>query len=156
MWRAWCEEPTHWKRAWCWERLKAGGEGATEDEMVGWHHWLNGHEFKQTPGAGEGRGSLVCCSPQGGKESDMTKRLNDNNKGSCHFFSSSDNGHLWSLSWGILKWPENKDLPSRDLLSPLREITDPCMAVSLAKVPPKLVLALLCWKNLQWNIHEAC
>ena len=42
----WCEELTHWKRPWCWERLKAGGEGMTEDEMVGWHHWLHGHEFE--------------------------------------------------------------------------------------------------------------
>ena len=42
------KEPTHWKSPWCWERLKAGGEGATEDEMVGWHHWLNGHEFEKT------------------------------------------------------------------------------------------------------------
>ena len=38
----------HWKRPWCWERWKAGGERATEDEMVGWHHQLNGHEFEQT------------------------------------------------------------------------------------------------------------
>ena len=36
----------HWKRPWCWERLKAGSEGTTEDEMVGWHHWLDGHEFE--------------------------------------------------------------------------------------------------------------
>ena len=42
----------------------------TEDKMVGWHHWLNGNEFKQTPGDGEGPGSLVCCSPWGYKESD--------------------------------------------------------------------------------------
>ena len=46
-----------------WEKLKAGGEGATEEEMVGWHHRLNGHEFEQAPGDGEGQGSLVCCSP---------------------------------------------------------------------------------------------
>ena len=47
----------------CWERLKAGGGGMTEDdEMGGWHHQLNGHEFEQTPGYGEGQGSLVCCS----------------------------------------------------------------------------------------------
>ena len=39
----------------------------TEDEMVGWHHRLNGHEFDQTPGDSEGQGSLVCCSPQGHK-----------------------------------------------------------------------------------------
>ena len=41
----WCEELTHWKRPWCWERLKAGGEWKTENQMVGWHFWINGHEF---------------------------------------------------------------------------------------------------------------
>ena len=48
----------------------------TEDEMVGWHHRLNGHEFEQAQGVGDGHGSLACCSPQGCKESDMTERLN--------------------------------------------------------------------------------
>ena len=43
----WWEELTHWKRPWCWERLKAGGKGTAEDEMAGWHHWLDGHEFEQ-------------------------------------------------------------------------------------------------------------
>ena len=43
-----------------------------EDEMDGWHHWLNGHESEQTPGDGEGQGSLVCCRPWGLKESDVT------------------------------------------------------------------------------------
>ena len=42
------------------------------DEMVGWHHWLNGHGFEQTPGNSEGPGSLACCSSRGHKESDMT------------------------------------------------------------------------------------
>ena len=45
--------------------------GMTEDEMVGWHHQLNGHEFEETPGDGEGQRSLVCCNPWGRKESDM-------------------------------------------------------------------------------------
>ena len=48
----------------------------TEDKMVEWHHQLNGHEFAQVPGDGEGQGSLVCYSPWGHKESDMTERLN--------------------------------------------------------------------------------
>ena len=47
-------------------------KGMTEDEMVGWHHQLNEHEFEQTPGDSEGQGSLACCSPWGHKESDMT------------------------------------------------------------------------------------
>ena len=44
-------------------------------EMVGWHHWLNGHEFEQALGAGDGQGSLACCSPWGCKKSDTTERL---------------------------------------------------------------------------------
>ena len=51
-------------------------KGATEDEMVGWHHQLNGQEFEQTLGDSEGQGSLVCCSPWGHKELDMTEQLN--------------------------------------------------------------------------------
>ena len=48
----------------------------TEDEMAGWHHQLNGHEFEQALGVGDGQGSLACCSPWGRKESDRTERLN--------------------------------------------------------------------------------
>ena len=48
----------------------------TEDEMVGWHHGLDGHEFEQAPGVGDGQGGLVCCSPWGHKELDMTDQLN--------------------------------------------------------------------------------
>ena len=56
----------------CWERLKAGEKEETEDEMVGWHHRLNGREFEQTQGDSEGQGSLACCSSRGHKESDTT------------------------------------------------------------------------------------
>ena len=48
-------------------------KGTTEDEMVGWHHQLNGHEFEQTPGDGEGQGNLACCTPWGSKELDRTE-----------------------------------------------------------------------------------
>ena len=51
----------------------------TEDEMVGWHHLFNGHEFEQTLGHSEGQGSLACYSPWGCQKSDMTQRLNNNN-----------------------------------------------------------------------------
>ena len=51
-------------------------KGTTEDEIVGWHHQLNRHEFEQTPGVGDGQGGLVCCNSWGCKESDMTERLN--------------------------------------------------------------------------------
>ena len=58
-----------WKRSWCRERLRAGGEGET-----GWHHQLNEHEFEQTAGD-RGQGSLVCCSPWCCKESDTTEQM---------------------------------------------------------------------------------
>ena len=51
----------------------------TEDEMVGWHHQLNGHEFDQTPGDSAGQGSLACCSVWVCKELDTTEQLNNNN-----------------------------------------------------------------------------
>ena len=51
-------------------------KGRTEDGMVGWHHWLNGHEFDQTPRVGDGQGILLCCSPRGRKELDTTEPLN--------------------------------------------------------------------------------
>ena len=51
-------------------------KGTTEDEMVGWHYWLDGHEFERAPGVGEGQGSLACCSLWGRKESDTTEWLN--------------------------------------------------------------------------------
>ena len=55
---------------WRWEKE------TTKDEMVGWHHWLNGHEFESTLGVGDGQGGLACSSTCGLKESDTTKRLN--------------------------------------------------------------------------------
>ena len=51
-------------------------KGTIEDEMVGWHHQLSGHEFEQVAGDGDGQGGLACCSPWGCKESDTTERLN--------------------------------------------------------------------------------
>ena len=51
-------------------------KGTTEDEMAGWHHWLNGHGFEWTPGVGDGQAGLACCNPWGHKELDTTERLN--------------------------------------------------------------------------------
>ena len=55
-------------------------KGTTEDEIVGWHHRFNGHEFEQTQGDSEGQGSLACCCPCGHRESDRTEWLNNNDK----------------------------------------------------------------------------
>ena len=51
-------------------------KGTTENEMAGWHHWLDGHEFELTLGVGDGQGGLACCDSWGGKESNMTEPLN--------------------------------------------------------------------------------
>ena len=87
LWREWCwswnsnilatscEELTHWKRPWCWEGLGQEEKG-TEDEMAGWHHRLDGHEFEWNPGVGVGQGGLVCCDSWGCKELDTTEQLN--------------------------------------------------------------------------------
>ena len=55
-------------------------KGTTEDEMVGWHHWLNGHEFEQAPWVGDGQGSLACCSPLGHRESGTTEQLKNSSE----------------------------------------------------------------------------
>ena len=57
-----------------------------EDQMVRWHHRLNGHEYEQTLGDSEGQGSLACCSPWGCKELDMTEQLNNYNKNDVFLF----------------------------------------------------------------------
>ena len=56
-----------------WDDWRQEQKGMTEDDMVGWHHRVNGHEFEQTPGDGEGQGSLACSSQWGCKESDTTE-----------------------------------------------------------------------------------
>ena len=76
----WPPDAKNWlKRPWCWEKLKARGEGddrGWDGWMVGWHHRLNGHKFEQIPGVGDGQGDLVCCSPWGRRELDTTEWLN--------------------------------------------------------------------------------
>ena len=63
------------EKTWSCKTLKAGREGDDRRWMVGWHHWVDGHEFKQTLGVGDGQGSLACYSPWGRKELDTTERL---------------------------------------------------------------------------------
>ena len=59
----------------CWEGLGQEEKGTTEDEMAGWHHRLDGHEFGQALGVGDGQGGLECCYSWGHKESDTTEQL---------------------------------------------------------------------------------
>ena len=75
---SWCKELTYVKRPWCWEHWGQEEKGMAENEMVGGHHWLSGHEFEQILGDSEGQGGLECCSPWGHEESDTTQQLNNN------------------------------------------------------------------------------
>ena len=80
------ETPVLWPphaKSWLFEKDSDAGrdmgqeeKGMTEDEMAGWHHWLDGHEFEWTPGVGDGQRDLVCCNSWGLKESDRTEQLN--------------------------------------------------------------------------------
>ena len=86
-------------------------KGVTEDELVGWHHWLNGHEFEQTLGDSEGQRSLACCSPWGCKESDTTEWLNWTGQlSTCGVYSMSWQRDLWTYFicrvWTLLASPE--------------------------------------------------
>ena len=65
-----------WKDADAGKDWRREEKGTTEDEMVGWHHGLNGHEFEEAPGVGDGQGSLACCSPWGRKDSNTTEKPN--------------------------------------------------------------------------------
>ena len=90
------KDPDAWKY-WAQEE-----KGTTEDEMLGWHHWLNGHEFGWTPGVGDGQGGLACCSSYGHKELDTTKWLNWTELKTvlchkCALHGSENESH-----WGIL------------------------------------------------------
>ena len=64
-------------------------KGTTEDEMVGWHHWPDGHEFEPALGVGDEWGSLACCSPWGHKESDMTEWLTNSSKNRTFYWNES-------------------------------------------------------------------
>ena len=79
--------------------------GTTEDEMVGWHHWLCAHESEYVPGVGDRQGSLACCSPWGHKEWDMTEQLN--------WIGWSQEKKLKGIDFQLLRvdWVDEKDTP---------------------------------------------
>ena len=93
-------------------------KGTTEDEMVGWHHWLNWHEFEEVLGDGEGQGSLVCYSSWGRKELDTTERLNN-----------TQSRHIWDWWGGRQSVVINIFLPSEGRIrswSPEQVYSPPC------------------------------
>ena len=117
----WCKEPTHWKRTQCWERLKAGEEGANR----GWDGWMASPTqwtwVWVNLGVGDGQGGLACCNPWGCKESDVTEQLNNINnvyKDGNSIFHHKRICRLWSLDWG-----QNPNPPTE---RPLSHMPGPC------------------------------
>ena len=80
-----CEELNHWKRSWCWERLKAKEKGVAEDKIIRQHHRPNECEFEETLEDSGGHRSLACCSPWGHKALDMNYWVNSNSSKSLTF-----------------------------------------------------------------------
>ena len=115
---------THWKRPWCWERLKAGGEdddmvemtGWDEDEMVGWHHLLKGLESEQVLGVDDGQGSLACCSPRCSESRSL--HLGSNGSWPTGFMWPSRNRSIWNYKTMFHQSLDlNKSHPSLGLYS---------------------------------------
>ena len=86
----------------------------TDDGMIEWHHQLDGHEFEQALGIGDGQGNLACCSPRGCKESDTTERLH------FHALEKEMTTHSSVLAWRIPGTGEPGGLPSMGSQSPTR------------------------------------
>ena len=83
-------------------------KGTTEDEMAGWHHWLDGREFEYTPGVGDGQGGLACCDSWGCKELDTTERLNWTEQDKCGGKETYPRRLQWIMNPGSLEgwlWP---------------------------------------------------
>ena len=107
---------TLWKRPWCWERLRAREEG-NDRGWDGWiDHRINGHEFEQILGDGEGQESLVCCSPWGHKELDTTEQLNypggsEVKASACSFLRPGFNPWVEKIPWRRKQQPTPVFLP---------------------------------------------
>ena len=116
----------------------------TEDEMVWWYHWVDGHEFEQAPGVGDGQGSLVCCSPWGYQQSDMTEWLNWQKDGKADWTLVDKQTVKWKImreSWVIAVLPEQSRVsqyPVSDKLSSIK------IRVKAVHVP---LLGLTPWGN---------
>ena len=163
----WCEELTHWKSSWCWERVKAGEEG----DNRGWDGWMASLTrwtwTEATPGAGDGREILACCSPWGHKESDTTKQLNWTDTVVLSLFSRVQLFvTLWTVAhqaplfmgfsrqeyWGGLSCPLPGNLP--DLWIESRSFMLPALAGSFFLRPPGKPNYTLIFPHFSYNSFQ--
>ena len=126
----WCEELAYWKRPWCWERLKAKGEGGSRVKQ---NHQLNGHEFEQTPRDGEGQGSLACCSQWGQK-----KIRHD-------WVTEPERPSLWSNSHNCTRLLENHCFDYMDFVSKVMPLLFSTLSRFVTAFLPKSKYLLISW-----------
>ena len=89
-------------------------KGMTEDEMAGWHHWLDGHEFGWTPGVGDGQGGLACCNSWGCKESDMAEWLNWTELTLLRYSEFRQNSRIFKKTYSFNIFVESWELGFQD------------------------------------------
>ena len=104
-------------------------EEATEDEMIGWHHQLSGHEFEEILGESEGQGSLVCCSPWGHKELDTTKQLNNHHKTDGFYIVVPDSEPQLASGLVFAKQLNNNNRLNQGWKSEIRTMRSLCFCV---------------------------
>ena len=143
--------------------------------MVGWHHWLDGHESEQTPGDGDGQGSLVCCSPWGHKESDMTQWMKSAKVRGWRLqgvkqhiqprspprrdltFGAGDTGETFSVapqhnSWRADGHHVEANVSSAHWASSSQVFTQTCACVVVSPPPPQVLSG--CWIHLPSTLVE--
>ena len=127
-------------------------KGTTEDEMAGWHHWLDGHESEWTPGVGDGQGGLACCDSWGLKESDMTERLKWSELTRWTFV-----GKVMSLLFNMLSrliitfLPRSKRLLIPWLQSPSAVILEPQKIKSVTVFTVPHLFTMKWWDQMPWS-----
>ena len=108
----WCEGLTHWKRPWCWERLRAGGEGDNRGWAIGWHHQLDGRGFGWTPGVVNWQGTW-CAAVHGVSKS-----------------------QTWLSDWTVLNWCQCLGFPGGSVVkNPPAKAADTCSNPGLVRSP---------------------
>ena len=118
---------------------------STEDEMVGWHHQLNEHDFEQALGVGDGQGSLMCCSPWDHKESDMTEQLN---------WTDEAYGDKWSSFTGknFLFYNLIFFLVQNTCSASLRNLVKPIVAFKYFGKEKPYLTCTKSWNSLSWTL----
>ena len=148
------KELTHWNDPDAGKNWGQEEKGMTEDEMVGWHHRLNGHGFGWTLGVGDGQGGLACCSSWGCKESDTTERLNWTEPAENQYFSGTKLLKVSIVSeLNVCQWCSYKIWLSFSLLT--NELDNRFVYSAFGDVTSRCFCLFFCWNFYwAWLVHR--